>query len=146
MNTTTAAAPAIVSLPIEGMTCASCVARVEKALARVPGVRSASVNLATESAAVEMVAPVGATVLAAAVLKAGYAVPQETVALGVSGMTCASCVARVERALQRVPGVVAAQVNLATERAEVVRWKGQAATADLLAALERAGYGGRDLA
>ncbi len=146
MNTTTAAAPAIVSLPIEGMTCASCVARVEKALARVPGVRSASVNLATESAAVEMAAPVGATVLAAAVLKAGYAVPQEAVALGVSGMTCASCVARVERALQRVPGVVAAQVNLATERAEVVRWKGQAATADLLAALERAGYGGRDLA
>ncbi|HEX6019460.1 MAG TPA: heavy metal translocating P-type ATPase, partial [Burkholderiaceae bacterium] len=104
------------------------------------------VNLATESAAVEMAAPAGAAALAAAVRNAGYAVPQETVALGVSGMTCASCVARVERALQRLPGVVAAQVNLATERAEVVRWKGQAATVELLAALERAGYDGRDLA
>ncbi|MBX3622759.1 MAG: heavy metal translocating P-type ATPase, partial [Rhizobacter sp.] len=70
----------------------------------------------------------------------------DDIELQIEGMTCASCVARVERALQRVPGVVAAQVNLATERAEVVRWKGQAATADLLAALERAGYGGRDLA
>ncbi|HEX6018996.1 MAG TPA: copper ion binding protein, partial [Burkholderiaceae bacterium] len=145
MSTTTPFA-AVVSLPIEGMTCASCVGRVEKALARVPGVRSASVNLATESAAVEMAAPAGAAALAAAVRNAGYAVPQETVALGVSGMTCASCVARVERALQRVPGVVAAQVNLATERAEVVRWRGQASTAELLAALERAGYAGRDLA
>ncbi|HEX6720929.1 MAG TPA: heavy metal translocating P-type ATPase, partial [Burkholderiaceae bacterium] len=70
----------------------------------------------------------------------------ETLSLGVSGMTCASCVNRVEKALQRVPGVVSARVNLASERAEVVRTAGRASSADLLAALERAGYGGRDLA
>src|SRR5262245_21917195 len=98
-------APAAVSLPIEGMTCASCVQRVEKALQRVPGVRAASVNLATESAAVETAGPVGADALADAVRGAGYAVPQETVALAIAGMTCASCVGRVERALLRVPGV-----------------------------------------
>ncbi|MCC7461276.1 MAG: copper-translocating P-type ATPase [Gammaproteobacteria bacterium] len=143
---TTVNAPAIVSLPIEGMSCASCVARAEQALARVPGVRSASVNLASESAAIELAGPVDAAALAAAVRAAGYAVPQETVVLAISGMTCASCVARVERALRSVPGVVSAQANLATERCEVVRWKGQASTVDLLAALERAGYSGRDLA
>ena len=77
---------------------------------------------------------------------ASATVPDETLSLGVSGMTCASCVARVEKALRRVPGVVSARVNLASERAEVERWKGQAPTAELLAALERAGYGGRDLA
>jgi Cu+-exporting ATPase len=137
---------AAVSLPIEGMTCASCVQRVEKALKRVPGVRSASVNLATESAAIQLASPLGADALVDAVRGAGYSVPQESVALGVSGMTCASCVNRVERALQGVPGVRSAHVNLASERAEVVRWKGRAATDELLSALEHAGYGGRDLA
>jgi Cu+-exporting ATPase len=69
----------------------------------------------------------------------------DAVELAVGGMTCASCVARVERALQRVPGVVSASVNLATERAQVQRARGAAPTADLLAALQRAGYEGRDL-
>ncbi|MBE7417691.1 MAG: copper-translocating P-type ATPase [Ideonella sp.] len=143
MNTTTSPLPAL-SLPIEGMTCASCVARVEKALARVPGVRSAQVNLATERAAVELAQPVGAltAALTGAVEQAGYAVPRETVTLGVSGMTCASCVARVEKALARVPGVVEASVNLATEQAQVTRWRGSAGDAELAAALRDAGYGG----
>jgi Cu+-exporting ATPase len=138
-----AAAPPL-SLPIEGMTCASCVQRVEKALARVPGVRSVAVNLATESAAVELGEPVGAGALAAAVQRAGYSVPQEAVTLSVQGMTCASCVGRVERALRRVAGVVSAEVNLATERASVVRWRGQADTTELIAALRDAGYDGHD--
>ena len=138
-----ASAPASLSLPIEGMTCASCVQRVEKALSRVPGVRAAAVNLATETAAVEVAQPVAPTTLADAVRAAGYAVPQEDVTLGVSGMTCASCVSRVERALSRVPGVVAAEVNLATEQARVQRWRGQAATPELIAALRDAGYDGR---
>ena len=138
------AATSTLSMPIDGMTCASCVQRVEKALARVPGVRSAAVNLATETAAVELARPVQAGVLADAVRHAGYAVPQESVALSVQGMTCASCVSRVERALARVPGVVSAQVNLATERASVVRWRGQAPMAELIAAVRGAGYDGRD--
>jgi len=139
-------AGATLSLPIEGMTCASCVQRVEKALARVPGVRSAAVNLATETAAVELAQPVASGALAEAVRHAGYAVPQETVTFAVHGMTCASCVARVERALQQVPGVIAVEANLASEQARVVRWRGQAATPDLLAALRRAGYDGHDAA
>ena len=135
---------ATLSLPIEGMTCASCVQRVERALAGVPGVRSAAVNLATETAAVELAQPVQAGTLAEAIRHAGYAVPQERVMLAVQGMTCASCVTRVERALARVPGVVSASVNLATERASVVRWRGQASTTELIAALRGAGYDGSD--
>src|SRR5262249_49744240 len=92
---------ATLQLPIEGMTCASWVQRVEKALAGVPGVQSAAVNLATETAAVELAQPVPSGTLADAVRHAGYAVPQESVTLAVHGMTCASCVTRVERALQQ---------------------------------------------
>jgi len=76
---------------------------------------------------------------------AALSFPQETVSLAVQGMTCASCVSRVERALARVPGVVSASVNLATERAEVVRRRGQATAAALVAALDQAGYSGRDV-
>ncbi len=138
--------PASLSLPIEGMTCASCVTRVEKALARVPGVSSATVNLATERAAVQLGEAVDPQLLTAAVEKAGFTVPRETVTLAVEGMTCASCVSRVERALRRVDGVVSAEVNLATEQARVTRLAGNAATPALLAALRQAGYAGRDLA
>ena len=87
----------------------------------MPGVRSAAVNLATESAAVRLTPAGAARCLADAVRHAGYAVPQETVTLAVQGMTCASCVNRVERALARVPGVVSVQANLASEQASIVR-------------------------
>ena len=128
------------SLPVAGMTCASCVARVEKALAKVPGVRAASVNLATERASVEGDGELDALALAAAVERAGYQVAREPLALDIEGMTCASCVARVEKALLRVPGVVGAEVNLATEQARVTRLAGSAPPAELLAAVQRAGY------
>ena len=123
---------------IDGMTCASCSTRVEKALARTPGVASASVNLATERAAVEADASVDAATLRAAVDRAGYAMKPQALRLNIEGMTCASCVARVEKALNRVPGVLSASVNLATESADIV------SAADNLAALQaavaRAGY------
>ena len=128
------------TLPIEGMTCASCSARVERALQRVPGVQQVSVNLASESAAVELAAPVGAEALAQAVEKAGYAVPREQVELRIDGMTCATCVARVEKALRSVPGVLEAGVNLATSTAQVTRLAGAAPTPALLQAVQRAGY------
>jgi len=108
-----------IRVPIAGMTCASCVARVEKALRAVPGVRDAAVNLATESAAVAADASVKPADLERAVVGAGYEVPHEEVDLTIRGMTCASCVGRVERALTRVDGVLSASVNLATERARV---------------------------
>ena len=126
-------------LPIAGMTCASCVARVEKALAAVPGVRSASVNLATEAATVKRAPSVTIDALAKAVERAGYEVAHEELDLAVGGMTCASCVARVEKALGKVPGVVSATVNLATERAHVVALAGTGIE-PLRAAVEAAGY------
>jgi Cu+-exporting ATPase len=136
----TPAEPAgVIDLPVEGMTCASCVARVERALRAVPGVAEVAVNLATERVRVTA-SGVTAAEIAAALDQAGYAVGTETVDLGVSGMTCASCVARVERALTRVPGVATAEVNLATERARVTAPAGAVSMADLVAAVEDAGY------
>ncbi|MDP9371637.1 MAG: heavy metal translocating P-type ATPase, partial [Chloroflexota bacterium] len=127
------------------MTCASCVRRVERALGKVEGVTSASVNLASERAIVTYdPAKAGLADLTAAVERAGYGVRREEIALPIGGMTCASCVRRVERALARVPGVESAAVNLATERATVSYYPGAANPAGLRAAareaVERAGY------
>ncbi|MBS0306366.1 MAG: copper-translocating P-type ATPase [Proteobacteria bacterium] len=134
------ATAATISLPIEGMTCASCVGRVEAALARVEGVGSVAVNLATERADIHPSGPVDRMALIQAVRKVGYEVPARAVELAVEGMTCASCVARVERALAAVPGVEQAVVNLASERASV---RGTAAVEALLAAIGQAGYEAR---
>ena len=123
-------------LPIEGMSCASCVRRVEMALGKVPGVASVNVNLATERATVTLSEPLETQQLVQAVQKMGYDVPESTVVLQVDEMSCASCVGRVERALKAVPGVRSASVNLATERATV---SGLAPVAALLAAAEKAG-------
>ncbi|WP_246687942.1 heavy metal-associated domain-containing protein, partial [Methylobacterium sp. WL93] len=101
------------------MTCASCAGRIETALRAVPGVASASVNLATERASVTVAGAVPTAALAQAVTDAGYDVAAETVDLAVTGMTCASCAGRVEAALRAVPGVSTAAVNLATEQARV---------------------------
>jgi heavy metal translocating P-type ATPase len=131
--------PSRISLPIEGMTCASCVARVERAIKHVPGVQAASVNLATEKAEVTFEGPNQRREVVAAIEKAGYRVPSESVVeLSIEGMTCASCVARVERALKSVPGVQSASVNLATERATVEA--GSAEISNLIQALGKAGY------
>ena len=125
------------SLPVQGMTCASCVGRVERALKAVPGVTDASVNLATERAEVVTDGSVDRARLISAVEGVGYSVPQSAQVLSIEGMTCASCVARVERALTAVPGVTAASVNLATETASIT---GSAATADLIRAVAAVGY------
>ena len=130
--------PPPITVGIEGMTCASCSARVEKVLTQLPGVTEATVNLATEIATVS-----GDTDVASvqrAIEKAGFSVPTESCTLDITGMTCASCSARVEKALNKVPGVLDASVNLATEQATVKLAKGISA-ATLIAAVERAGYG-----
>lgn len=134
------AADRTISLPIEGMSCASCVARVERAIRKVPSVSDVTVNLATERAVVTAGSDVTTLALAEAVVSAGYAVGTETFDLTVSGLTCASCVGRVERALRRVPGVSAAEVNLATERAHVTAPTGSISLIDLVRAVEDAGY------
>ncbi|MBD9414143.1 cadmium-translocating P-type ATPase [Pseudomonas sp. PDM16] len=125
-------------LPIRGMTCAGCAGRVERALGKVPGVIGASVNLASEHAHVEVGGSQLATLIDA-VKQAGYDVPLTTLELAIEGMTCASCVGRVERALNKVPGVHSASVNLATERAHV-QLIDSTDGAELIAAVARAGY------
>ncbi len=130
------------SLPVSGMTCASCVGRVERAIRKVPGVREVAVNLATERAEIGYDGPAATAAVVAAVEKAGYGVPPATVDLSITGMTCATCVARVEKAALAVPGVTRAAVNLATERATVTGQGDPAAlAAAVAAAIARAGYG-----
>ena len=113
--------------------------RVEKALKTLPGVQRAEVNLATEQAAVAVEPGVSARTLLAAVRKAGYEVGTRQVALGVAGMTCASCVSRVEKALLRLPGVASASVNLATEKVTVDMLATVPVQA-LQAAIQKSGY------
>ena len=131
-----AAGPLAIDLGIAGMTCASCVARVERAIRAVPGVQGVSVNPATDRARITGTPDPQAVV--AAVERAGYQAQVGIVDLQVSGMTCASCVRRVERALAAVPGVLGVEGNLATETARV-RQAGADPDA-LTVALRRAGY------
>ncbi|GLK92018.1 heavy metal translocating P-type ATPase [Pseudomonas turukhanskensis] len=130
--------PSAFDLPIQGMTCAGCAGRVERALQAVSGVQQASVNLATEHARIQ--APADALPrLIEAVQGAGYSVPSQRLELAITGMTCASCAGRIERALAQVPGVSAVSVNLATERAHL-ELLGNTDPAPLLAAIHNAGY------
>lgn len=125
-------------LPIAGMTCASCAGRVERALSKVIGASAVSVNLATEQARVQ--APSDSLpALMDAVARAGYSVPQQNLELSIDGMTCASCVGRVERALGKIAGVKSVSVNLANERAHL-ELLGQIDPQTLIAAVTKAGY------
>ncbi|OGO15502.1 MAG: copper-translocating P-type ATPase [Chloroflexi bacterium RBG_16_48_8] len=128
-------------LPVQGMTCASCVGHVEKALSKVEGVAGVNVNLATERASVEFAdGDVELMELVQAVRDSGYDIPVEKIMLPIGGMTCASCVGHVEGALSDVPGVVEANVNLATERASVTYVPGVAGLADFRKAVADVGY------
>jgi len=126
---------------IQGMSCASCVAAVERALNDVPGVQAASVNLAAERGSVrydpEVVEP---TILIRAVEDAGYAPVVEKVAIPISGISCASCVATIEDALRQPPGVVSATVNFATNTATVEYAPAALTVADLRRVIRDAGY------
>ena len=134
-----------IDIPVLGMTCASCVGRVEKAIAAVPGVAAASVNLASERAHVELTSDGQTAAVIEAIRKVGYEPLVRRIELTVAGMTCASCVGRVERALRATPGVISAQVNLATERAQVQVLDGTDIGA-LTAAVAKAGYDARPTA
>lgn len=131
-----------ISLPVEGMTCVSCVGRVERAFAEAPGIAKAQVNLANERAEVRFdPLSLGLEDLAAIVRRAGFRVPVHTVDLEIDGMTCATCSGRVEHALASVPGVSAVSVNLASDAARV---KGLALNEPaLIAAVQKAGYRAR---
>ena len=141
-----------ITVPVEGMTCASCVSHVEKALQSVPGVTKAAVNLATEKAAVSLATEeIPLEEMREAVAQAGYKLPTARATVIIGGMTCAACVSHVEKALKSVTGVVEANVNLATEKATVDYLPGVAdldgmgrAVADSGYRLESADAGGLD--
>ena len=129
------------TFPVEGMSCASCVARVEKALSRVEGVSGASVNLAAKTATVT-VDPEKARMASfvSTIRDSGYEVPVQKTEFPVEGMTCASCVARVGKALLSVPGVLSASVNLATQTGTAEFLPGVADMGALRVAIEGVGY------
>ena len=128
------------TLPIEGMTCATCAGRVEQALSALPSVQ-ATVNLSGEHADITFDSTqVSAPALLEAVERAGYEIPHETRELAISGMTCTTCAGRIEAALKGVPGVMRAEVNLASEKASVNGVAGLLRPSDLVAAVRQAGY------
>ncbi|MDL2345434.1 heavy metal translocating P-type ATPase [Deinococcus sp. MIMF12] len=130
-----------IELGVQGMTCASCVGRVERGLKKVEGVEGASVNLATERATVTYdPALTTPQTLLDKVKDVGYEPVISELELGVQGMTCASCVGRVERALNKVEGVLDASVNLATERATVRYLPSSVSPGQLKAAVKASGY------
>lgn len=128
-------------IDVGGMTCAACVGRVERGLKKVAGVQDASVNLATERATVTFdPAVTNPAALVRQVADTGYEARTAELSFPVQGMTCAACVGRVERALNRVDGVLGASVNLATERASVQYLPAATSPAKLREAVQDAGY------
>ncbi|SMY06908.1 heavy metal translocating P-type ATPase [Flavimaricola marinus] len=126
------------NLSLDGMSCASCVARVDRALHAVPGVSEVNVNLATETARVTTDGEIGP--LVDALETAGYPARIKQLDVSVEGMTCAGCAGRAKKGLSAVPGVIEADVNLATERARIRYVEGQVDVSDLVAAAKAAGY------
>ncbi|MCU1808199.1 heavy metal translocating P-type ATPase [Cytobacillus firmus] len=130
-----------VTLSITGMTCAACATRIEKNITKVPGVKKASVNLATEKASVTY-DPTEATVedVIAKIKKTGYGVQEEKVQLDIIGMTCAACATRVEKGLKKIEGITSAAVNLATEKANIEYIPGNTNIEQIIAAVKKVGY------
>src|SRR5258706_7636053 len=129
-------------LPVIGMTCANCVATIEKGLKKLDGVESVSVNLGTEKADVRYDSNKLQTAdLIKRVQLVGYDVPTTTINLAITGMTCANCVTTIEKGLKKLEGVVDATVNLGTERAHVTVVPRQLTRRDLVKQVEKIGYG-----
>lgn len=128
------------SLSIDGMSCASCVGRVDRALTAIDGVSDVKVNLATESVSLVAEEAQGLNQAAATLDELGYPARTARVTLNIASMTCASCVGRVDKALAKVPGVLDVSVNLATETAMITFLEGVIASKDLAAASTDAGY------
>ncbi|WP_436399567.1 heavy metal translocating P-type ATPase [Roseobacter sp. S98] len=128
------------TLSIEGMTCASCVGRVEKALAGLDGVSEVAVNLASETARLSLDDPSRLADATQTLASLGYPARTSKVTLNIASMSCASCVGRVDKALADVPGVLSVSVNLAAETATVEYLEGVVSLGDLMAASAAIGY------
>ena len=130
-----------VHIHITGMTCASCATSIEKGLSKLPGVSRVNVNLASEKASIEYEpGKVDTKTLMDAISDVGYGVAVKKTTFSVGGVTCASCVANIEKALNKVPGVISVNVNLASEKATVQYLEDEAGMADFRQAVEGAGY------
>lgn len=129
-----------VTMSIEGMSCASCVGRVEKSLSAIPAVSDVSVNLASETATFRTDDPNAVSQSVSVLSELGYPARTARVTLAVQSMTCASCVGRVDKALAAVAGVTAVSVNLAAETATVDYIEGVVSPADLVETSIAAGY------
>ncbi len=132
-----------ITIPLTGMSCANCALAVERTVKRVPGVKAASVNFATEQASLSFDPDlVQVEKLVEKIQDAGYGVAKATVDIPVTGMTCANCAMTIERTLKKkVPGVVNASVNFASERANVEYIPSLTGIDEMIQAIERAGYG-----
>jgi Cu+-exporting ATPase len=130
------------TLPVTGMTCANCALTIERNLRKLEGVKEAGVNFATEKASISFdEQQIQIKDLAHSICDAGYGVATATVEIPLTGMTCTNCAMTIERTLKKVPGVVGASVNFATEHARVEYIPSIATLDDMIAAIERAGYG-----
>jgi len=130
-----------VDIGVSGMTCASCVASLESALSRVPGTERVAVNLATERATVTYdTAATSVSALTQIIEDLGFQIRSDTVTLPIRGMTCAACVNTLERGLRKTPGVLSANVNLATSRGTVTYVPSIINSKGLQEAIEDLGY------
>ncbi|MEJ2723611.1 MAG: heavy metal translocating P-type ATPase [Deltaproteobacteria bacterium] len=132
-----------ISLPVTGMSCANCAMNIERAVKKVPGVKEANVNFASEQAAIsydpDSVQP---ETIVEKIRDAGYGVARSSIEIPVTGMSCVNCAMTIERTLKKkVPGVLDASVNFASERAVVSYIPGLTSVDDMVAAIEKAGYG-----
>ena len=131
-----------VRIPVEGMECAACAARIERRLGLLEGVQSVAVNLPSKLATVELESDaVSQREIVATIEKLGFEVPPRRIRLRVTGMSCATCVGRIERRLGELDGVVEVSANLANESATVTVVPGRCSEGDLVAAVEGLGYG-----
>ena len=132
-----------ITLPVTGMTCANCAANIERGLKKLEGVQNTNVNFAAEQAVVAFdPKQLHVKEVVNNIERSGYKVVSEKIELPVTGMTCSNCAANIERALnKKVPGVVQAAVNFATERVSVEYIPGVSGIDDIVSAIEKAGYG-----
>lgn len=128
------------TLSIQGMSCASCVGRVERGLVELDGLENASVNLATETATFSANRPELIVDVIRKLDELGYPARAETVILNIQSMSCASCVGRVDRTFAALPGVIDVNVNLAAETATVTFVERLLTVAELVKASTLAGY------
>jgi Cu+-exporting ATPase len=128
-------------IPVTGMTCSACAARIEKALGRATGVIHANVNFATEKANVEWdPAELNGSQVAELIRKAGFGIGEEQFSFTIGGMTCTACAARIEKVLRKTPGVLDAGVNVAIEKATITSINGSTTVGQLIAAIEGTGF------